>query len=132
MSQHDVEVMRRAYDAFNRGDSSETLAVFDEQIEWHEPGGGNAPQGVYHGLASVTDECFAAVPANFEEFRAEPERFIGDAAGYVVVIGTYRGCTKGGQRLEAPFAHVWAMRDGKAAQFRNHVEADPWRQAWGG
>ena len=131
MAQRDVETMRDAYEAFNRADIPGVLAAFDEQIEWHEPGGGNAPGGTYRGAASVAADVFAAVPANFDEFRAEPERFI-DAGDHVAVVGTFRGRGKGGQGLEAPFVHVWEMRGGKAVRFRNHVEADAWRQAWGG
>ena len=131
MAQQDVETMRRAYEAFNRGEIPGALAAFDEQIEWHEPGGGNAPRGTYRGSASVGNDVFATVPANFEEFRAEPERFI-DAGDHIAVVGTFRGRGKGGQGLEAPFVHVWEMRGGKAVRFRNHVEADAWRQAWGG
>ncbi len=132
MAQQDVATMRRAYEAFNRADIPGVLAVFDEQIEWHEPGGGTAPAGTFRGAGSVASDVFATVPATFAEFQATPERFIADAADHVVVVGTFRGQSKGGQQLEAPFVHVWELRDGKAVRFRNHVEADPWRQAWGG
>jgi ketosteroid isomerase-like protein len=131
MAQQDVETMRTAYEAFNRADIPGALAAFDDGIEWHEPGGGNAPAGTFQGAASVGNDVFATVPANFAEFRAEPARFI-DAGAHLVVVGTFRGRGKGGQPLEAPFAHVWEMRDGKAVRFHNHVEADPWRRAWGG
>ena len=131
MAQQDVETMRRAYEAFNRADIPGVLAAFDEQIEWNEPGGGNAPGGTFRGSASVGNDVFATVPANFDEFQAEPERFI-DAGDHVAVVGTFRGRGKGGQSLEAPFVHVWEMRNGKAVRFRNHVEADAWRQGWGG
>ena len=130
MSQQDVETMRGAYEAFNRGDIPAVLGAFDEQIEWSEPGGGAAPRGTYRGTDRVGGEVFASVPAHFAEFRAEPERFI-DAGEHLVVIGCFRGRSKGGQALDAPFAHVWAMRNGKAARFANHVEAGPWAAAWG-
>lgn len=131
MAQQDVETMRRAYEAFNRGDMPGALAAFDDQIEWHEPGGGSAPAGAYRGAGSVASDVFATVPANFEEYRAEPERFI-DAGDHIAVVGTFRGRGKGGQQLEAPFVHVWEMRNGKAARFRNLVEAEAWRRGWGG
>ncbi len=131
MAQQDVETMRAAYEAFNRGDIPGALAAFDDQIEWREPGGGTAPRGTYQGTERVGGEVFAAIPESFEEFRAEPERFI-DAGEHVVVIGRFRGRSKGGRELDAPFAHVWTMRHGKAARFYNHVEAGPWAAAWGG
>jgi uncharacterized protein len=131
MSQQDVETMRRAYDAFNRGDVPAVLQVFDEAIEWHEPGGGNAPSGTFRGPQSVANDVFATVQQNFEEFTAEPQQFI-DSGDHLVVVGRFRGRSKSGQQLDAPFAHVWTMRNGKAQAFQHHVEAESWAKAWGG
>lgn len=131
MSQQDVEVMRTAYKAFNGGDIPGALSAFDPQIEWNEPGGGNAPTGVFHGTESVGNDVFSMIPANFNEFRANPDRFI-DAGDDLVVVGAFRGRSKAGQQFDIPFAHVWAMTNGKAARFHNYVQADSWAKAWGG
>jgi ketosteroid isomerase-like protein len=130
MSDQDLTVLRTGYDAFNRGDMPAVLELFDPEIDWYEPGGGRAPKGHFHGAQTVVNDVFSAVPENFEHFEAQPERFI-DSDGWVVVIGTFRGRPKAGGEFEAPFAHVWHMRDGKALTMANHVEAAPWRQAWG-
>jgi len=133
MAHQDVETMRRAYELANQGDIPGMLAAtMDDQVEWHEFGGGNAPAGVFHGVERVASAVFGPVPAAFEEYRAEPDRFIRDAAGHVVVVGTFRGRGKEGRRLDAPFVHVWELRDGKVVRMRNHVDADAWREAWGG
>jgi ketosteroid isomerase-like protein len=129
MSEQDVNTMRNAYEAFNRADIPAVLEAFDPQIEWHEPGGGRAPQGTYQGAESVANDVFATVPENFEHFEAQPERFI-DAGEFLVFVGTFRATPKAGGQMEAPFAHVWRMRDGKAVSFHNHVEAAPWAQGW--
>jgi ketosteroid isomerase-like protein len=129
MSEQDVSTMRSAYDAFNRADIPAVLEVQDAQIEWHEPGGGRAPQGTFNGPQSVANDVFATVPENFDEFQAQPDYFV-DAGEYIVVVGTFRGKAKSGRNLEARFAHVWRMRDGKAVSFHNHVEAGPWTEAW--
>ena len=131
MSQQDVSTMRGAYEAFNRGDIPAVLAAFDPEIDWHEPGGGEAPSGTFHGPEAVAQDVFASVSEHFQEFRAERHQFI-DAGDHVVVVGRFRGRAKGGRRLDAPYAHVWAMRDGKAVRFHNHVEAAAWAEAWGG
>jgi uncharacterized protein len=123
--------MRSAYEAYNRGDIPAALSTLDRQIEWHEPGGGRAPRGTFHGPESVQNDVFATVRAHFDEFRADPEHFI-DAGDQVVVVGHFRGRAKNGQELEAPFAHVWAMRHGKAVRLYNYVQADAWTHAWGG
>src|SRR3712207_3582722 len=122
MAQQDVETMRGAYEAFNRADIPAVLAAFDPAIEWHEPGGGRAPGGTFHGAERVARDVFATVPEHFAEFRAEAEQFI-DASERLVVTGRFRGRNTGGQVLDTPFAHVWELRGGKAVRFHNHIDA---------
>jgi uncharacterized protein len=131
MSQQDVETMRGAYEAFNRSDIPAVLNVFDPNIEWHEPGGGRAPHGTFHGSQNVAQDVFSTIPQNFDEFRADPEQFI-DAGDHVVVGGHFHGRGKSGQDLDVPYVHVWLMRNGKPVGFHNYVEAGPWATAWGG
>ena len=131
MSQQDVQTIREGYEAFNRKDIPGVLQRFDPQIEWHEPGGGRAPAGVFHGAQTVADKVFSLVPENFDDFSADAEQFI-DSGEYVLVVGRFRGRAKSGTVLDAPFVHVWKMRNGKAANFYHHVETSAWTKAWGG
>ena len=129
MSEQNVNTMRTAYEAFNRGDVPAVLEAFDPQIEWHEPGGGRAPQGTFSGAQSVANDVFTTIPENFDEFEAQPDGFI-DAGEHLVVVGTFRGKSKAGRQMQARYAHVWRMRNGKAFSFQNHVEAAPWAEGW--
>ncbi|MGH9174151.1 MAG: nuclear transport factor 2 family protein [Vicinamibacterales bacterium] len=129
MSQQDVGTMRQAYVGFNNGDIPAVLSAFDAQIAWHEPGGERAPQGTFQGADRVGGEVFSTVPEHFTEFRAEPAQFI-DAGDHVVVVGRFQGTSKRGQVMDAPFAHVWEMRNGKAVSFHNHVDHKAWTQGW--
>jgi hypothetical protein len=131
MSQQDVQTIRGGYEAFNRKDIPGVLERFDPQIEWIEPGGGRAPAGTFRGSQSVAAKVFSAVPENFQEFRADPDQFI-DAGEHVVVAGRFTGRSKSGAALDAPFVHVWRMRNGKAVRFEHYVEASAWATGWGG
>jgi ketosteroid isomerase-like protein len=131
MSQQDVQTVREGYEAFNRKDIPAVLERFDPQVEWFEPGGGRAPAGTFRGAQAVAEQVFSTIPENFEEFGAEAESFM-DAGEHVVVIGRFRGRSKGGAALDAPFVHVWKMRNGKAARFDNYVDAAVWARVWGG
>jgi ketosteroid isomerase-like protein len=132
MSQQDVQTIREGYEAFNRQDIPNMLERFDPQIEWTEPGGAaRAPAGTFRGPQAVMDKVFSTVPEHFEELQPAPERFI-DAGEHVVVIGRFRGRSKNGVTLDAPFVHVWQMRNGKVARFQNYVDAAAWKQGWGG
>jgi len=129
MSDQDVNTIRIAYEAFNRGDVPAVLEALDPQIEWYEPGGGRAPHGTFSGAESVANDVFTRVAENFDEFEAQPEAFI-DAGEHLVVVGTFRGRSKAGRQMQARYAHVWRMRDGKAVSFQNHAEAAPWAEGW--
>jgi ketosteroid isomerase-like protein len=129
MSQQDVEMVRAAYEAFNRQDIPAVLATYDPSIEWTEGGGGRAPAGTFRGPEAVAQEVFALVPRSFTEFRADPERFI-DAGEHVVVIGRFRGKATRGATLDAPFVHVQRVRNGRITRFENYVEAEAWASAW--
>lgn len=131
MSQQDVQTLREGYEDFNRQDIPAVLERFDPQIEWNEPGGGRAPAGTFRGPQNIAEQVFSHIPENFDELRPEPEQFI-DSGEHVVVIGHFRGKAKSGAAVDAPFAHVWRIRNGKMVQFHNHVAVDEWARAWGG
>lgn len=132
MASADVQTLRDAYEAFNRGDIPAVLQAMDPAIEWNEPGGGRAPSGTFQGSQSVANDVFSPVPENFDEFSARPDRFFEAFGDQVIVIGEFRAKPKGGGDMTAAFAHVWQMRDGKAARFHNYVDAAAWAPGWGG
>jgi ketosteroid isomerase-like protein len=129
MASENVDLVRSGYEAFNRGDIDAVLALLDDDVQWHEPGGGGAPSGTFRGPQSIASDLFSHVPEQFEEFSVETERFI-DAGEQIVVIGRFRGRAKSGKELDAAFAHVATVRDGKEVEFRNYVAADEWADAW--
>ncbi|MBV9165117.1 MAG: nuclear transport factor 2 family protein [Solirubrobacterales bacterium] len=132
MASADVQILRDAYDAFNRGDIPAVLEAMDSDIEWNEPGGGRAPAGSFRGTQSVANDVFATVPENFDEFSARPDRYFEAFNDHVIVVGEFHAKPKGGGAMTAPFAHVWQMRNGKASRFHNYVDAAAWGPGWGG
>ena len=130
MSEQDVETIRGGYDAFNSGNPGGVLERLDEDAEWIEPGGGNAPSGTFRGPQSVGDEVFPAVGQYFDEFRAEPENY-DDQGDRVVVTGRFKGKAKGGAELDAAFEHTYEMKDGKIVRLENKVkDEENWAAAW--
>ncbi|HEY3191428.1 MAG TPA: nuclear transport factor 2 family protein [Solirubrobacterales bacterium] len=129
MSEQDVETVRGGYDAFNSGNPGGVLDRLDPDVEWIEPGGGNAPSGTFHGPQSVGDDVLSAVPQYFDEFTAEPENF-DDQGDTIVVTGRFKGKSKSGAELDAAFEHVYEMKDGKIARLENTVDQENWANAW--
>jgi ketosteroid isomerase-like protein len=130
MSQENVDLVRGGYDDFNNGNIEGVTARFDDDVEWTEPGGGNAPSGTFQGPESVASEVFAKVPETFDEFACtvEEARDEGDTVG---VTARFKGRNKSGAEFDIQAEHVWEVRDGKVARFEmTEVDREAWATAW--
>ena len=124
-----VDLVKRSYAAFERGDMDGVLGDMDTEIEWQQAQG--LPHGgTYHGLEAVRRNIFDPLAAEWwDEFSAVPTEFL-DAGGEVVVLGRYRGVAKGtGKQLDVPFVHVWTVRGEKAVRFRQFLDTAGWVEA---
>jgi uncharacterized protein len=130
MSQGNVDLVTGGYDEFNRGDIEGVTARFHPEIEWTEPGGGNAPGGTFYGPDSVASDVFASVPENFDEFTCTVEE-ASDQGETVVVTALFKGRNKSGAELDTRAEHVWEVRDGKIIRFENNVDREAWARGWG-
>jgi uncharacterized protein len=110
MSERNVEVVSRGYEAFARGDIGAAMEMFHADVEWHDPdrpGGGTyrGHEGVLRNLAEWLE--------GWEEFRLEPEEFL-EAGDQVVVFVRQSGRGKGsGVEIEGRLAQVFRLREGK-------------------
>ncbi len=117
-----IELLQKAYDAFNRGDMAGAVAGLDPQIEWTEPDsfpGG----GTHHGTAEVQGYLTRS-RAGWAEGRSEPERFI--AAGDRIVVFVHaRFRSKGSAEWgEVRLADVYTFRDGRPVQMRAFADRE--------
>jgi uncharacterized protein len=129
MSQENVDLVTGGYDDFNAGNIDGVLARFDPEIEWTEPGGGNAPSGTFRGPDSVANDVFGAVAENFDAFTVTVDE-ARDEGDTVVVSSRFKGKNKSGAELDVPGEQVWEIRNGKIARFSNTVDQDAWAQGW--
>jgi ketosteroid isomerase-like protein len=129
MSQENVDLVRGGYEDFNSGNIDGVTARFAAEIEWNEPGGGNAPSGTFRGPDSVANDVFATVPENFDEFTCTVEE-ARDEGDTVVISAHFKGRSKSGADLDAHAEHVWEVRDGKITRFENKVDEGAWAQGW--
>lgn len=121
MAEQSVDVVRGVYDAFGRGDVPGVLGAMADDVEWREAEG--MPYGgVYHGGEAVVQNVFGPVTRDIPDFAVTPEEFIasGDA---VAVVARYTGTGKAtGKQLDLSVVHVWDIRDGKIARFRQFAD----------
>jgi ketosteroid isomerase-like protein len=114
VSQANLDLVQRAYEAWNRGDLEETFDLLNPDVEVSTPRG--FPEaGTYRGRDAVRQWMEEQLFPAFEHVRVEPERFL-DAGEQVVVFVRYfgRGKASGIEvRGSIVDAHVVTVRDGK-------------------
>jgi ketosteroid isomerase-like protein len=121
MTEQSVEIVEGIYGAFARGDVPAVLGAFAEDIEWYEAEG--MPYGGLHrGGDAVLQNVFGPIAEDVEGFAVTPEELIGSGEAVAAVV-RYTGTGKAtGKALDVPVVHVWDIRDGKAARFRQFID----------
>jgi ketosteroid isomerase-like protein len=126
----DVEVVRRSYEAFNRGDLDGALEAMHPEIEWHTyivPGPGG---GVYRRHAGVR-ELWSDARRIFGDFRNIPEELF-DAGDRVLAFIRIEGVGAiSGAPVEARIAHVHTFHGGKVVRVQSFEDRDEARRAAG-
>ncbi len=105
VASQNVEIAKKAYDAFAAGDLETVLSTFDDNVEFVLPGNSTI-SGTYRGKGEVT-KFFAKLAE--KSFTTTPSRFLADDDVDVVVVLTQ--VTAGGE--SAPEADVSTFRGGK-------------------
>lgn len=122
MSRENVEIVRRAYEAWDQGVYPEFIAMLDAEIELVLPKGG-LNEGTQRGHGAVR-QVLESYVESFENLRVEPEQFF-DNEDRVVVFVRISGQGRGsGVQLEVRPAHVLTLRGGKVRR----LEAFPERE----
>ena len=120
MSRRNVEIVRGAYEAWNRGDFEAAAQSLAPEVEWRLPG--NFPEaGSWRGRDSVVDGLGELRDA-WEELGIEVKQVL-DAGDRVVALVRFHGrAAITGLDLEGVSvdAHVWTIRDGRAVEVQMH------------
>jgi ketosteroid isomerase-like protein len=130
MSQENVEIVKRSFDAIGRGDVEGLLELYDRDVLFLPLTGTQVESGGYRGHAGVR-AYFVEVADVWEQLRpyADDIRTVGDN---VVVLGgcAVRGRTSGVE-TDTPMAWVATVRNGKIASHRGYRTNDEALEAAG-
>jgi ketosteroid isomerase-like protein len=125
MSQENVEVFKRAFDAINRRDGEALLSELDPEVEWHGAilmamGG---EQTVYRGQDGVR-EWLRDLYETLSEFQAKyPD--IRDLGDRTVAIGHVRGRgTASEVEIQTRHATVVEFKNGKGFRIRTYLDPE--------
>jgi ketosteroid isomerase-like protein len=106
MSEQNIELVRSGYQAFADGDTDTLMALFDDDIEWVQPGD-SAVSGIHRGKKEL-GEFLVALTAKSPSIA--PQRFLADGDTVVVLSeGSF-----GGERAHS--AEVYTVRNGKTVR----------------
>jgi ketosteroid isomerase-like protein len=123
MSQQNVELVRRGYEAFAEGDIEAALAMFHPDIQIEDHDRSLETPTTYQGRDGFLT-LFATVNAGFADVRYAPQEVtaVGDRV-LAEVRRTGRGEASGAQVDERQF-HVWDVVAGRAVRFRVYLDHD--------
>jgi ketosteroid isomerase-like protein len=114
MSQANVEIVRRMYDAWNRRDEEQLLALSDPEVEYV-----NSPTAVEPGTRRGTNELLVVVRMQWEmlvDGRQEINRIFDRGEEIVVLSRLSRRMPEGDARMEDLALTSWTIRKGKTVR----------------
>jgi ketosteroid isomerase-like protein len=113
MSQENVELVHRSYEAYLRGDLEAALAAFDPEVETYDHDIPDAT--VYRGFEGLL-RWQADWERSWESWRWDPEEFIDAGERVVAVLRVHARGRHSGVDLERLDAAVWRLRDRKCVR----------------
>lgn len=115
----EIDTVRAFYARLGAGDAGGALALLADDIlwttMWHYRADGRGP-------AAVAEGVLGPLLAEWSDVTMTPETLLRDG-GTVVSLGrfTARHGTSG-KSVDAAYAHVWTVRDGRIATFRQYID----------
>lgn len=123
MSQQDsnIDLIKKGYAAFTAGDIETVMSLYDDNIEWVQPGN-SAISGSHHGKGEL-GQLLATLGQQMSELQ--PRRFIADGDTVVVFSNT----TFDGHPSDD--VEVFTLRDGKAVHVQTYGDTALMEQIFG-
>jgi uncharacterized protein len=131
MSQENVEIVRNAFAAFDRGDIEGVLRLCDEDIVITQPPelpGVSPEQRGHRGVV----EAFSIWPEQWDDYRIEVLKIAGAPDEKVFVTTRTRGRGKqSGIEVDMEFSFVFTVREAKISVWQLFVREDQALEAAG-
>jgi ketosteroid isomerase-like protein len=117
MSEQNVEIVKKAYDCFFRGDIPGLLGLLTDDVSWRTPQVDGADfYGVKSGKEGAT-EFFKGLGTREASHNFEPREFF-SAGDKVVVLGHWSATVvETGKSWKTDLVHTFTVRDGKISAF---------------
>jgi uncharacterized protein len=115
-----MQLVRNAYAAFQRGDIAAMMNICDENVEClRATGSAILPlAGLRRGRIAVA-EFFKQIAETTGFTMFEPQEFVAQR-DTVVAVGTYASRRPPPQRMSSTWVMLFTLRDGKVVRFREY------------
>lgn len=122
MSEQDnKEIIKRGYEAFSAGDLETVMSLFDDDVEWVQPGQ-SAVSGTFHGKAELMEHLGRLAE---KSLTVKLNRLIAEGDAVVAITEV----TAGGETGED--ADVFILRDGKTVRVETHGDTSLMERVYG-
>ena len=122
-------IMRRGYEAFNKGDIDTLIEIFDENMVWHLPGRSSMAND-YQGRDATLAYFGQIGERTGGTLRAELQHLLADDDDRVVGIQRSTG-ERDGKRLDVSNCIVFQLKDGRVTDGREHFhDLYAWDEFW--
>ena len=123
MSQENVEIVRRFYDAFNRGNPEALIALAAPDIEWRPAliGGGIVEGAIYYGHEGLID-FLKMQDETWETVTATPAVIQGVGQCVLAEVRLAAVGRTSGVPVQRTTWTVWELRDGRVSHGRVYIE----------
>ena len=120
MSEENIEVVRRSYDAINeRGEPAWELVAPDAEFDTSDV----MPDVAVVRGREAAEPSMRAYAAAFENFRIELEEVIATDEEHVVTVVRDGGRVRGSDaEVSNRFFHAFAIRDGQIVRWSSHLD----------
>ncbi len=118
----DIEVLRQAHEAYNRGDLDALREFYTPDVS-ADAGELWPASGRVHGVEHVLAE-FASIMSTFEQVEVIAEDYI-ECSGAIVVPSRWRGRVSGSNSvIEQPIVAAYWFRDGRVCSIGYYGDLD--------
>jgi ketosteroid isomerase-like protein len=128
--QQNVQAIKDAYAAFERGDVGAILAMLTDDVSWDMPGPTEIPYAGSRRGHSGAGEFFRRLAESEDVQLFEPRQFLANG-NLVVVLGRYEARVKStGKTAKSDWVHLFEFRDGKVSCWREFYDSAEYAEAY--
>ena len=120
MGDPNVELVRRLYEARDRGDLAAVRSMLADTVVWHEPDVGGEHTGDLRGPDAVLAMIREAGELTGGTFRLVPREIVANGEHAVALIDW--SATRDGESLEGKEVAVYRVRGGKVVEASFHQD----------